>query len=508
MAGAGRAVGARRRARLDVYDALSAALVLHPLRHRERLPGRLRPGGHDHPGGDPRERLARGDGPDARLRGGGRHRHRGVDVETRVLGCPSHRPRAGLDRPDRLDSDRHRRLRHRQPDCDLRGLHGGVLPPDPFDCGGGPIRRSQADQVRAQLRRLEEADLGPRHLPGGAAAGLHDAAHQLLRRVDGGARRRDGGPEERRRHDRDPRARDVQPEPHHARHLHHRRHRLRGGCPAPADPAQGSLVETRMSSLVVSGVSKTWIGAKGLSVEAIRDASLRVASGEFVAILGPSGCGKSTLLELCAGLEKTTSGEIRIDGEPVDGPNPKAVMVFQEHALFPWLDVEANVGFGLRMRGIRDFTQVKEVLERVRLVKFARHYPHQLSGGMKQRVAIARALVGNPEFILMDEPFAALDFQTRVLMQQFLLEVWGGFRSTILFVTHQIDEAILLADRVVVMSAAPGRVLEEVTIALPRPRSMTDPNFNAYRVRLTSHMEREVTREMQELEVMRAAEVL
>jgi NitT/TauT family transport system ATP-binding protein len=254
-----------------------------------------------------------------------------------------------------------------------------------------------------------------------------------------------------------------------------------------------------VSSLVVSHVSKTWAGAKGLSVEAIRDVSLEVSSGAFVAILGPSGCGKSTLLELCAGLEGISGGFISIDGEEVRGPNPKAVMVFQEHSLFPWLDVEANVGFGLKMRGARDFTPVKEVLERVRLVKFARHFPHQLSGGMKQRVAIARALVGNPEFILMDEPFAALDFQTRVLMQQFLLEVWGGFRSTILFVTHQIDEAILLADRVVVMSAAPGRVLEEVTIALPRPRSMTDPAFNGYRVRLTSHMEREV---------MRAAEVL
>jgi NitT/TauT family transport system ATP-binding protein len=254
-----------------------------------------------------------------------------------------------------------------------------------------------------------------------------------------------------------------------------------------------------MSSLVVNRVSKTWSGAKGLSVEAIRDVSLKVSSGEFVAILGPSGCGKSTLLELCAGLEPISGGFISIDGEEVRGPNPKAVMVFQEHSLFPWLDVEANVGFGPRMRGTRDFAQVREVLQRVRLTKFARHYPHQLSGGMKQRVAIARALVGNPEFILMDEPFASLDFQTRVLMQQFLLEVWGGFRSTILFVTHQIDEAILLADRVVVMSAAPGRVLEEVTIALPRPRSMTDPAFNGYRVRLTSHMEREV---------MRAAEVL
>ena len=252
-----------------------------------------------------------------------------------------------------------------------------------------------------------------------------------------------------------------------------------------------------MSSLVVSHVSKTWTGAKGLSVEAIRDASLEVSSGEFVAILGPSGCGKSTLLELCAGLESSTQGEILIDGERVGGPNPKAVMVFQEHSLFPWLDVEANVGFGLKMRhtGTNErWRRVREVLERVKLEKFARHYPHQLSGGMKQRVAIARALVANPEFILMDEPFAALDFQTRVLMQQFLLEVWAGFRSTILFVTHQIDEAVLLADRVVVMSAAPGRVLEEVTVALPRPRSMTDAGFNDYRVRLTTHMEREVMR--------------
>jgi NitT/TauT family transport system ATP-binding protein len=253
-----------------------------------------------------------------------------------------------------------------------------------------------------------------------------------------------------------------------------------------------------MSSLVVRNVKKVWQGAKGTSVEAIGDASLEVSSGEFVAILGPSGCGKSTLLELCAGLEPATSGLIEINGEDVKAPNPKAVMVFQEHSLFPWLSVEKNVGFGLRMRGERGASKVKDVLERVKLSRFAGHYPHQLSGGMKQRVAIARALVGNPEFILMDEPFAALDFQTRVLMQQFLLEVWAGFGSTILFVTHQIDEAILLADRVVVMSAAPGRVLEEVRIALPRPRSMTDPLFNGYRVRLTEHMEREV---------MRAAEV-
>ena len=256
-----------------------------------------------------------------------------------------------------------------------------------------------------------------------------------------------------------------------------------------------------MSSLEIDHVGKTWQAPGGLQVEAIREVSLKVSSGEFVSILGPSGCGKSTLLELCAGLEEVSGGRILIDGEKVTGPNPKAVMVFQEHSLFPWLSVEQNIAFGLKTRGVSQddrWRRGREVLERVKLVKFAKHYPHQLSGGMKQRVAIARALVGNPEFILMDEPFAALDFQTRVLMQQFLLEIWSGFKSTILFVTHQIDEAVLLADRVMVMSAAPGTVLEEIRIGLPRPRSTIDPDFNGYRVRLTAHMEREV---------MRAAEV-
>jgi|LNFM01.1.fsa_nt_gb NitT/TauT family transport system ATP-binding protein len=252
-----------------------------------------------------------------------------------------------------------------------------------------------------------------------------------------------------------------------------------------------------MSSLTCAHVGKTWPSNDGLAVEALRDISLSVSSGEFVALLGPSGCGKSTLLELIAGLEPITSGEVRIDDNPVIGPNPNAVMVFQEHSLFPWLNVEDNVAFGLKMKGIDPAERRRragEVIERVRLSKFARHFPHQLSGGMKQRVAIARALVGNPAFILMDEPFAALDFQTRVLMQQFLLEIWSGFRSTILFVTHQIDEAVLLSDRVVVFSAGPGRILEDMRIDLPRPRSYTDPAFNDYRMRLTAHMEREVMR--------------
>ncbi len=172
-------------------------------------------------------------------------------------------------------------------------------------------------------------------------------------------------------------------------------------------------------------------------------------------------------------------------------------MVFQDHSLFPWLSVKDNVGFGLAMKKVpkpeRD-ERVAKMLSRVRLSKFADHRPHQLSGGMKQRVAIARALVESPEFIMMDEPFAALDFQTRVLMQRFLLEVWSEFKPTIIFVTHHIDEAVLLADRVVVMSAGPGRIVEEVRIDLPRPRRMTDPGFNDYRTRLTETLEREVMR--------------
>lgn len=252
-----------------------------------------------------------------------------------------------------------------------------------------------------------------------------------------------------------------------------------------------------MSSITCSHVGKTWPSTNDLAVEALRNISLTVSSGEFVALLGPSGCGKSTLLELIAGLEPISNGEIRIDDQVVTGPNPQAVMVFQEHALFPWLTVEDNVAFGLKMKGVSPAERrerARTVLERVRLAKFAGHYPHQLSGGMKQRAAIARALVGNPGFILMDEPFAALDFQTRVLMQQFLLEIWQDFGSTILFVTHQIDEAVLLSDRVLSFTAGPGQIVEDLKIDLPRPRSYTDPAFNDYRVHLTAHMTREVMR--------------
>jgi NitT/TauT family transport system ATP-binding protein len=254
---------------------------------------------------------------------------------------------------------------------------------------------------------------------------------------------------------------------------------------------------THMKTLACQHVGKVWTSPGGLSVTALKDIDLTVQQGEFVAILGPSGCGKSTLLELIAGLEPVSSGRIAFDGKPITGPERGAVMVFQEHSLFPWLSVRDNVGFGLSVKGVpraeRD-VRVARLLDRVRLTKFARHHPHQLSGGMKQRVAIARALVESPDFIMMDEPFAALDFQTRVLMQRFLLELWLEFKPTIIFVTHHIDEAVLLADRVVVMSAGPGRILAEIAVDLPRPRRMTDAGFNDYRARLTELLEREVMR--------------
>jgi NitT/TauT family transport system ATP-binding protein len=252
-----------------------------------------------------------------------------------------------------------------------------------------------------------------------------------------------------------------------------------------------------VKQLLCVGVGKVWPSARGLAVEALRDVSLELADGEFVAIVGPSGCGKSTLLELIAGLEPVSSGHVIADGAPVHAPSAERCMLFQEHSLFPWLSVEDNVAFGLTVQGVPTAerrARAREILRTVGLTDFARHFPHQLSGGMKQRVAIARALVIDPALLLMDEPFAALDFQTRLLMQRFLLEVWEKFGKTILFVTHQIDEAILLADRIYVMSAGPGRILEQVRIALPRPRSYTSSDFNDYRVQLTVQLEREVMR--------------
>jgi len=213
----------------------------------------------------------------------------------------------------------------------------------------------------------------------------------------------------------------------------------------------------------------------GREIAAIDRLSLDVADREIVSIVGPSGCGKSTLLRLIAGLVPPTTGEIRLDGRIVSAPGADRGMVFQSYTLFPWLTVQGNVEFGPRIRGL-DAAYCRDVAARfiqmVGLVGFEHAYPKELSGGMMQRVAIARALANDPEVLLMDEPFGALDAQTRVFMQELLLDIWQKTPKTILFVTHDIDEALFLGDRVYVMTARPGRFREQVRLDLPRPRTL------------------------------------
>lgn len=216
---------------------------------------------------------------------------------------------------------------------------------------------------------------------------------------------------------------------------------------------------------------------------AVMNAGLDVRPGEFVCLLGPSGCGKSTLLNSVAGFVKPTRGEIRVDGAVVRKPGPERGMVFQQHSLFPWKTVQENVAFGPLMAGANRAeaeSVARTFLGIVGLLRYADHFPATLSGGMQQRVGIARALANYPSVLLMDEPFGALDAQTRAMMQENLLELWSEFGTTVLFVTHDIDEAIFLGDRVVVMSASPGRVIEDIPIGLPRPRRpevVTDDRF-------------------------------
>ncbi|MGC4074413.1 MAG: ABC transporter ATP-binding protein [Nibricoccus sp.] len=216
-------------------------------------------------------------------------------------------------------------------------------------------------------------------------------------------------------------------------------------------------------------------GATG--VEAIRHLDLSIAPGEFVSVLGPSGCGKSTLVGAIAGLQRVTSGTVLVDGAAVRGPGPERGVVFQSHTLFPWKTAAANVEFGLKMRGVDRAERsgaARGILRYVGLEEFADRLPGELSGGMQQRVNLARVLVNKPRVLLMDEPFAALDAQTRLLMQELLLQLWSEFRMTVVFVTHDIDEAIFLSDRIVVLSQRPAEIREEITVALPRPRSELD----------------------------------
>ena len=220
------------------------------------------------------------------------------------------------------------------------------------------------------------------------------------------------------------------------------------------------------------------------TIHALSDASLTIAKGEFVCLIGASGCGKSTLLRIMAGFEQPSSGQALMWDKPIDGPDPSRGMVFQDYALFPWLSVRENIGFGPAARGLSR-GEIKDTVERfvdlVGLQKFANAYPHQLSGGMKQRVAIARVLANDAELVLMDEPFGALDAMTRERLQDELLEIWQRTNLTVVFVTHSIEEAIFLAGRVVVMTPGPGRIESDNPLDLLRPRDVASPEFNAIR---------------------------
>jgi ABC-type nitrate/sulfonate/bicarbonate transport system ATPase subunit len=254
-----------------------------------------------------------------------------------------------------------------------------------------------------------------------------------------------------------------------------------------------------VSKLAIEGVSRIFPGVRrGPPTRALEPTTLAVADNDFVTILGPSGCGKSTLLRLIAGLDQPTTGKILLDGKPVSAPGADRGMVFQSYTLFPWLTVVDNIAFGLREKGVPSEQRAKVVHEwvnRIGLAGFEHHYPKQLSGGMQQRTALARALANGPRMLLMDEPFGALDHQTRELMQELLLSIWEAERKTVLFVTHDIDEAVFMGSRVVVMSARPGRIKLDRSVPLAHPRHYsvkTTPVFAELKAELTEAVRSEV----------------
>jgi NitT/TauT family transport system ATP-binding protein len=238
------------------------------------------------------------------------------------------------------------------------------------------------------------------------------------------------------------------------------------------DTASSGLARSRpRGNLVLAQVSKRFTNTP---IAAISDISLTCAPGEFVVVVGPSGCGKSTLLNIAAGMERPDAGTASLDGQPIRGPGPERAMVFQDHGLFPWLTCRQNIAFGLKMAGVRSKecdARVKQALAMVHLSHSAEKLVHELSGGMRQRVAIARALVMDPAVLLMDEPFAALDAQTRTLLHGQLQDIWLEAHKTILFVTHSVGEAVRLADRIIVLHANPGRIRREICVDLPHPRN-------------------------------------
>ncbi|GLK67176.1 ABC transporter ATP-binding protein [Hansschlegelia plantiphila] len=243
--------------------------------------------------------------------------------------------------------------------------------------------------------------------------------------------------------------------------------------PLPADvPAASPYADRPKGRIEITDFSLRYDGANG-PMDAVSDVSLTVEPGEFVSIIGPSGCGKSTLLNALAGFLKPTSGVVRVDGKPIEGPSADRGMIFQQYSLFPWKTVRQNVEFGLKMKGMEASERkraARTLLGLAGLLPFENHYPDKLSGGMKQRVGIVRALATGPRILLLDEPFGALDAQTRLIMQQILTNMWQRLKISVLFVTHDIDEAIFLSDRIYVMTARPGTIKAEIAVPLPRPR--------------------------------------
>ncbi len=258
---------------------------------------------------------------------------------------------------------------------------------------------------------------------------------------------------------------------------------------SPAVAERFRKLKERPVVLEVDRMSRRFDG-DGTVVTALNDVSFKIHRRELVCVIGPSGCGKSTLIRIIAGLDEPSSGRMLVDGKETSGPCPERGMVFQGYTLFPWLTVKRNVMFGLEMEGRHSDlaeAEARQWIDLVGLTKFTDHYPHQLSGGMKQRVAIARALAPNPRVLLMDEPFGALDAQTRAQMQAHLLEIWRNVDVTILFITHDLDEAVFLADRIIVLKANPGEIAEIIEVPVPRPRSLDQaqsPEFLATRRRL------------------------
>ncbi len=248
------------------------------------------------------------------------------------------------------------------------------------------------------------------------------------------------------------------------------------------------------SKLSVRGVEKTFVTRTG-TVEALGPIDVELREGEFVCCVGPSGCGKTTLLNIVAGLEEPEAGEVTFDGKPITGPGPDRIVLFQDLGLFPWMTVLRNVEFGLRLSGMARKERRKTALHYLRMVHlfgFQGAFIHELSGGMKQRVALARALAMDPVMLLMDEPFAALDAQTRDMLHQELQEIWTGTRKTILFVTHNVREAACLADRVLTFTRRPGRIKREFVVNIPRPRQIEDPEVGALAAEIREELREEI----------------